>query len=374
MSNTNIDLLYPEFWAASFDALNMGEYQLQNLVSRQYESQIGQAGDQVNVPIAVDFGDADSWTPGDAISGTAITQTTAPVILDKSFKKGINLNGRELSLSPYNLIDSYGVGLAKSMVRQVNLEIYKEALKSTYWVDATGGISEDLVVSAGTKLSENEVGMVGRNFVASPGVMGALMKVDAFQHVDTTGTADVMANGLINRRMGFDFYSNNAIAKYTPADLLGAIDGDVAAGVSTMDVTGLDDDATPIRAGDIFTVAGDSTKYTVTATTVDTGADTVSLTFSPALVANPASSAVITFVGTQSALAFVPSAVALAARPYASLPDGAGVRSTVVNAMGLPIRISVWHDAKLGVQVQYDVLFGVKLIDAKRMVRLVEDI
>lgn len=373
MSNTNVDLLYPEFWAASFDSLDMGEYQLQNLVSRQYESQVGQAGDQVNVPVAVDFSSADSWTPGDSISGTNITQTTAAIVLNKSFKKGINLTGREMSLSGYNLMDSYGVPLAKSIVKTVNEEIYKEALSSTYWVDATGGISEDLVVEAGTKLSENEAGL-DRKFVASPGVMGALMKVDAFQHVDTTGASDVMAQGIINRRMGFDFYRNNAIAKYTPVDLTGAIDGDVAAGVSTFDVTGFDDDARPVRVGDIFTVAGDSQKYTVTATTVDTGGDTDSITFSPALVANPASSAVITVVGTQSALAFTPSALALAARPYAIFPEGSGVSSVVADIMGLPVRISVWQDGKLGLNVQYDILFGVKMINSKRMVRVVEDI
>ena len=104
-----------------------------------------------------------------------------------------------------------------------------------------------------------------------------------------------------------------------------------------------------------------------------TSGDTTSITFSPGLVAAESNEAEINFVATQSALCYVPSGIALAARPYAVLPEATGVRSSVVTMNGLPIRISVWHDGNLGVKVQYDLLFGTKLIDAKRVVRIVED-
>ena len=376
MSNTNMDALYPEFWAAAFDELNVGEYGMQNRVSRRYESQLGQSGDTVNVPISVDFGDADSWTPGDSISAANIAQTTAQVILDKSIKKTINLTGKELSLTPYDLIQSYGSGMAKSLISTVNKELYKTALGSTYFVDARAGISEDFIADAGTKLSNNEISMMDRIFEGSPDILGACMKLDAFQHVDTTGSSDVMRDGKIARRFGFDFYQNNAFAKYTPADIAGAVNNATgyAAGATTMTVDGFNDDTNPIRVGDIFVMAVDSTStpHTITAVTT-TSSDTTSITFSPGLIEAELDDAVINVVATQSALCYVPSGIALAARPYATLPDATGVKSTVVTMNGLPIRISVWHDGNLGVKVQYDLLFGTKLIDAKRVVRIVED-
>lgn len=377
MANTNMDALYPEFWAAAFDELNMGEYGMQNRVSRKYEAALGQKGDTVNVPVSIDFGDADDWTPGDSITATNMTQTTVAVKLDKSKKKTINLTGKELSLTPYDLIDSYGTGMAKSLISTVNKELYKTALGSTYFVDARAGISEDFIADAATKLSNNEISMMSRIFEGSPDILGACMKLDAFQHVDTTGSNDVMRDGKIARRFGFDFYQNNAFAKYTPADLAGAVNNasGYAAGATTMTVDGFNDDANPIRVGDVFVMAADSTStpHTVTAVTY-TSSDTTSITFSPGLVESEADDAVINFVATQSALCYVPSGIALAARPYAVLPDQAGVRSSVVTMNGLPIRISVWHDGNLGVKVQYDVLFGTKLIDAKRVVRIVEDL
>lgn len=379
MSNTNMDYLYPEFWAASFDELDMGEYQFQNLVSRDVEPLVANFGTKVNVPLQPDM-DAEDWIPGSTISANDITQSEVEVSLNKSKKNTINLNGTELSKSAYDLVQSYGVPMAKSILAAVNNEIYKELLSSTNFLDATAGIDEDDIVDAGATLSAADVDMAGRVFIASPSVMGALQKQDAFQYVDRTGNDDVMRNGMIMRRMGFDFYRNNAISKYTPADVTGAINntGDAyAAGDTTVVVDGFDDDSAPIRVGDIVTFAYEvgTPKHTITATET-TSDDTTSITFYPALSgADPADDGdVVTITPTQSAIAMVPSGLAFAARAYSQLPANTGVSQQIVNVRGLPVRISVWHDAKLGVNVQYDILFGASLVKSERVVRLIEDL
>ena len=43
MANNNMSYLYPEFWAAGFDALDVGSYNLQNFVSRDVESKLAMA-------------------------------------------------------------------------------------------------------------------------------------------------------------------------------------------------------------------------------------------------------------------------------------------------------------------------------------------
>lgn len=372
MSNNNMDFLYPEFWAQSFQSLNMGEYNLQNLISRDFDTQVEKFGTKVNVPLAQDFGDADDFVPGSSIAATAITQEEAEVALNLSKRKTINLTAKELSLSPYDLIQNYGVGMVKSLLLTVNKEIYKEALKAKHFIDACAGISEDFVVSAGTKLSNLEVGQVGRVCVASPDVMGALKKIDAFQAVDNSGQDDIMKDGLITRRMGFNFYENNAIAKYTPADLAGSCAA-ADLGATEITVTAFDDDAKPVRAGDKLTIADDTTVYTVTGTTVTAG-DTTKIGIYPALAVAIAAAKVVTITPVQSALCFVPSAMALAARSYGVLPEGTGVKSSVSKYNGLPVRFSVWHDGILGLNVQADVLFGTKLVHQNRIVRIIEDL
>lgn len=375
MANTNMDYLYPEFWAAGFDALDVGQYNLQNFVSRNVEAQLANRGNSVNVPITPDFGDASDWTPGSDIVPSGITQTMVPVTLDKSKNVVKGFNDTELSLSAYELIDVYAAPMAKSILRTVNKDMYLELMKTPHFVDATAGISEDSVADAGTMLSENEVGPVNRRLVGSPGMIGALRKIDVFRDVDTNGTNSIIRDGRITRQYGFDIYENNVIGKYTPADLVGAVNkaAGYAAGTTTIAVDGFNDDATPIRVGDTFKFgAGATGWYTVTDTTLTAG-DTTGITFTPALDEAVVDDAVITFTPTQSLLAFVPGALAFAARAYA-VADKPGVRSSIMNVQGLPVRVSVWTDSKtLNLNVQYDTLYGMAMVNAGRCVRILED-
>ncbi len=375
MSNTNMSFLYPECWAAGFDALDVGQYNLQNFVSRGVESKLANAGDTVNVPIAPDFGIASDWTPGSNIVPSAVTQTQAQVILNKSKQIVKGFTDSELSMSAYDLVQNYATSMAKSIMQAVNKDLYLELLKTPYFVDATAGISEDSIADAGTKLSENEVGLIDRRLVGSPGMIGALRKIDVFRDVDTNGTNSIIRDGRITRQYGFDIYENNIISKYTPSDVAGAVNAAAgyAAGTTTIVVGDFADSATPIRVGDTFKfTAGATGWYTVTGTTQTAGA-TTGITFTPALDEDVADKAVITFTPTQSVLAFTPGALAFAARAYATAPKP-GAMSSIVNVQGLPVRITTWTDSStLNLNVAYDILYGMTMVNTKRVVRVLED-
>ena len=86
-----------------------------------------------------------------------------------------------------------------------------------------------------------------------------------------------------------------------------------------------------------------------------------------------ADKAVITFTPTQSLLAFVPGALAFAARAYAAVPKP-GAQVSVIDVQGLPVRITTWVDSStLNLNVAYDILYGMTMVNAKRCVRILED-
>jgi len=372
MANTNTDALIPEFWFQAFDALDIGAYNLQNFISRDTEALLAKAGDTVNVPITPDLGDADNWVPGAAITATGVTQATVAVILDKSKKKTIGLTGKELSLPAYDLIEKYGVPMAKTILRTVNDDIYKELLLTNQVVDGTAGVDEDDVVDAKTMLDNAEVGKAGRILVASPDDIGTLLKKDAFQYANYSGdNGRAMNEGDLMRKFGFNIYENNIIEKYTPADLTGAINnGNIIVGSTVLTVDGFADSANPVRNGDVLSIESDTSGYyTVTDTDVDTDGNTVAITITPGLRVQTVNDKVITMKASRSMLAMVPGCAAFAARSYAALP--VGVMSAVYNFLGLPIRIVVWVDSStLNVNVQYDILYGVKMVNDERVCRI----
>lgn len=373
MANTNTDALYPEFWFAAFDPLLMGEYGLQNQVSRDTQNLIGRMGDTVNVPITPDMGDANDWTPGDAISPTAITQQTAQVILNKSKSQNFALTGTELALPAYDLIEKYGVSLFKSLLRAVNLDLYMELMKTQYYVDALSSLNEDKIVDAKKQLDLNEVSMDNRILLVGPDDTATLLKLDAFQHSNIAGDSSAIREGMLQRKFGFDIKQNNIISKFTPSDVTGAVNlvAGYSSGVSTIVVDGFADSTRPVRAGDMFTISGESgTPYHFVTSTTKTAGVTTGISFTPALTASIANDDVITVTPSRSLVGFTPDAVAFAARAYPELPAGVGVRSTIGNFMGIPVRVSVFHDGKLGVVVQADILYGSKLVNEKRSVAI----
>jgi len=373
MANTNMTLLYPDFWALAFDEFDKGQYPLKNLVNRQYESLLARFGDVVNVPIAESM-TADNYTPGETLTASNLTQVTKQVTLNQSKRKTLEFNGTELTMSPYDLIQSYAVPAIESLMEAVETGIYVEMLKGKYFSDGMTTFNEDTVIDAGTLLSGRKIAIANRKLVLAPGDSGSLKKTDPYQFVNQSGERDVMIDGMITKRMGFDFYESNGISIYTPFDLVGAINNvaGYAIGDTTIIVNGFNDDANPIRPGDIFKITGDTTPYTVVSTTTTTS-DTTGITFYPPLVAAAANTTAVTVTPTRSVLAFVPNALAFAARPYAEIPAGAGVISRVMDMDGMPIRISVWHSGNLGLKVQYDVLYGHTLVDERRVQRIIID-
>ena len=113
MSNTNMDILNPEFWAQSFEEIHSGKYTLQNQVSRKFEKVIGEVGDTVNVPI-VPSSTASDYDGGEITTVDGITQSTVIVTLDKSKEADFMLTGKDYSLNTYDLITTYGVSKAEA--------------------------------------------------------------------------------------------------------------------------------------------------------------------------------------------------------------------------------------------------------------------
>lgn len=370
MPNTNTDALIPQFWDA-FDEIDMGEYPLPGLVNRRVENQLGNLGEKVIVPITPEFGDADDWDGSSAITATSVTQETVEVALDKSKRKTFSLTAKELSMRPYDLIQNYGVPAIKSILRNINRDIYLELIKSPFVVDHTSAaIDEKTLVNLGALLDNSEVASANRAAVLAPDDYATLLKINAFNTVQNSGT-NTQQTGMLGQKFGFNLYKSNTPSKFTPADVTGAVNNvaGYAIGATSMAVDAFNDDANPIRQGDMFKIAGDPTWYTVQSTTKTTG-DTTGISFLPGLVSAAANDAVITVTPTRSLLTFTPNAIGFAAKTFAPL-NVDGVRSVVSNVMGIPIRITTWHNGNLGVNVQYDVLYGSKLVKNSRVAKAI---
>ena len=377
MSNTNMDRLYPEFWLQTFDKLDQGDFGLHRTLSNNMSPALASYGQSVTVGLQPDLGDANELKPNVAQTATDFDQEAATLTLDRSFYKRIQLTDEDLSMmGDGELIQKYGVALAKSIYKAVGREVHRELRKTKNFIDAASSFTKDTVISAGTALDKNEVDSMGRILMANPDDYGSMLGFSEFSDWSKSNDPRVIQMGVLGEKYGFGIGKSHAIERVTPADLTGAVNllAGYAAGVSTIAVDAFADSANPIRPGAVIKFANHATKYVVASTNNSfargyTPAATTSITLATPLTNAVVDDEVITVTADRSAFAYVPAAAAFAAR--ALKPKRTTMQSAIGDLNGIPIRITIGEDTgTLNTFLQYDVLFGVKLVNQNRIVRI----
>lgn len=193
-----------------------------------------------------------------------------------------------------------------------------------------------------------------------------------------------LREGSMGRLFGFDVWANQNTPTHTSgvaADAAGAVDfgsgttAVYAAGVSTIHIDGITDDAT-LLIGDSFVFTNHTQRYVLTANGTESGTGDFDITFSPPLKAAVDENEVVTFTLTGSAksqnLYFHSNAFALATAPLSTLGDGLGAKMAAASdpISNLSLRSRMWYDGdNAKVMVGLDILYGVKTLDCNLAVR-----
>jgi hypothetical protein len=198
-----------------------------------------------------------------------------------------------------------------------------------------------------------------------------------------TATEGALLRGSLGMRYGVEIFANQNVLSYTPGtasqaagDKAGAVNvaAGLAKGATSVVVSGFTGSET-IKAGDSFSIAGNTQKYAVTAdVTLSGGAGTLS--FTPPTVQAYANSSVITLTTAANdaahnvSLMFHRNAFALA---MAQLPmdlPGAEAFTASDPVTGLSVRARRFYDGNNSkLFMALDVLYGVKTLDPNLAVR-----
>lgn len=187
-----------------------------------------------------------------------------------------------------------------------------------------------------------------------------------------------LRDGSLGRLYGFDTWANQNTPTHTSgvaADATGTIDGVNAVGATTIVFSAVTAGIT-WKAGDSFSIAGDTQRYVFATDGTDADGAACSATISPPLKKATAGTEVITiFLGGASKtqnLAFHTNTFALATAPLSDLGNqlGARIASIADPITGLSLRSRLFYIGDTStVNVALDVLYGVKTLDPNLAVR-----
>lgn len=353
-------------------------------VNLDYSRDAARPGSTIDVPLPTAV-TTDSVTPSNTPPATtALTPTTVPIALDNWQYAAFHLTEKELKEIEANdhFLPHSAAEAVRALVYDINASIHaKYPGVYGYYGDATFGDANTdpfaSTVGAATgarKILHSQLcPRSDRRMVLDFDAEANALNLAAFADFDKTNDQNVKIEGILGRKYGFDWMTDDQITTHTAgtasvdADVIALDDGadaDIGDTTVTLDVAS---GTSTLVTGDIIKFANHAQTYTVvTGGTLDTTG--IPVVISPPLKADvPNDTAVEVARDHTVNLAFHRDAFALAVRP---LQDGlAGYEfgnpvasvTTTDPVSGLPLRLTV---SKEFYQIvwRFDILWGVNLI------------
>lgn len=276
-----------------------------NLINRGYDTEFRKQGDTINVPSFtspavqnVTAGRGNENTPTD------ITGSNVAITLDAWKEVKIQFTDLELKKieegRPSEALEKAVIALADHVDTFILSDM---AVKGYGAVGTAGSAFSDpaTLVDARTLLGNNNVPMRNRNVSINPTVAGAFIKDTNLSESDKFGGSEVLKDAIIGRLYGFDIAETNNLTDFVggtlsdgtnKAALVGTAGAAVGATSITLDETTL---TGTVVEGDIFTIAGDTQQYVVTAGAT-AAANAITISFQPALKVATTDGDAVTFV------------------------------------------------------------------------------
>lgn len=215
----------PEIWDARLlstlrSVLVFGQ---PGVTNRDYEGDIAQFGDTVNITSVVDV-DVDDYDADAVMTYPGLTDETRALTITQKKKYSFSVDDVErrqampgyveeaTRSAAYNLskaVDTYVSGLMSAGVDSGNV-LAEAALDTDY-------VAYDMLVELRTLLTRDDCPEQGRFVVVQPEVYAKLLRDDRFVRADASGTTEGLRNGHVGRAAGFDVIESNT-APFTPAD------------------------------------------------------------------------------------------------------------------------------------------------------------
>jgi hypothetical protein len=368
VANTLTEVI-PKLLAQGLVALRQNAV-MPRLVNKSYSALAAQKGSVINVPIPSAIAARDVSPSVTLITNTDSTPTVAQVTLDFWKAASFHLSDSDMAKSDAGVIPMQASEAIKSLANAVDAYILSKHV-GFYGAAGTAGttpFNASLTVAGNARklLNRQLAPMDNRYAVLDPDAETNLLLNTNILQADQSGDQAGIVEGSIGRKLGFDWFMDQNITTFTPGTgwvtgwALSTTSG--AVGDTTLNILNATASGT-ILIGDIFTVAGGTQQYVITANATASATVARLISFYPALVSAAASGA-ITVIGTAYTvnLGFHRDAIAWASRPLGDIPAAGNLFSSAVDPVsGIALRLEVSRQNKQ-TTFEYDILGGANVV------------
>lgn len=218
----------PELWNATL--LKKYEsslvYAQASVANRDYEGEIKEMGDTVHIGSISDPG-VRTYSASTPLTFDDLATTDQTLVINQADYFAFKVNdvdkvqargdygGPALERAAYKLraqADTYAGGLLKAGAHSDNQIGRVKVVSGGTQIAGSGQVTAyDLLVNLANKLNKKDVPLEGRYVVVDPDFIAAIAKDDRFVAVDSSGSSEVLRNGVLYRAAGFDILMTNTV-------------------------------------------------------------------------------------------------------------------------------------------------------------------
>lgn len=352
------------------------------LVNSTYSQMAGERGSSIDVPIPSAIA-AQVVSPGNTPPATADVQPTyVSIVLNNWFEAPFYLTDQDMLTAMEGTIPMQASEAIKSLANQVNGDILAK-FSDFFGYSGTASVTPFATTTVDAtntrKLLNIQLAPVNdRRFIINPDAEGNALSLPAFQYYLNAGDTDVIKEGQLGRKLGFDFYMHQLVPTHTA----GTITTGLIAKAATAQAVGTtaivcttagSSGACALLVGDILVFSGDTQTYVVTSAATQASASTdVTVNVYPGKKIALAGSETVTVKATHVMnAAFHRDAIAFATRPLTASAEGLGhiIQSAADPLSGLTLRLEISREYKR-TRFSYDILYGVQTLRRELGARL----
>jgi hypothetical protein len=204
----------PELWNTQALVAFRDSHVFRNLVNRNYEGEIRNAGDTVRIttPAAITVGEYSG-----SVSYQTPTSAQQSLVIDKDRYWAFELDDADQAQANVSLMQAYMNEAAYALAQDVDSDLatlYADSGLTDIDLDVGSDDHWDALVEAGQQLDEENVPREGRWYVVTPKGYANLLKTTEFVHATQSGDQTI-ATGEIGTAAGFRIFKSNNLVNTT---------------------------------------------------------------------------------------------------------------------------------------------------------------
>lgn len=346
------------------------------LVNSDYQGAAQEKNSVINVPIPSAVA-AVAVVPGAVPPASADSApTSVPITLDQWFEAPFYITDQEAMNVVNGFIPMQATEAVKALANNVNayiLSMYKGSYSMAGTPGTTPFATDTTAASGARKLLNKQLAPTGdRRIVLDMDAEGNAITLPMFQQAQMSGNTATLVEGVIGRKIGFDWYADQQVPTHTSTPLTGGaatVNGAYAAGAKVVSIAKATN-TSPLVRGDIISFAGDLQTYVVTAdTTLAVGNTNVPIY--PGLAVAKAGGETMSLRASHVVnLAFHRDAIAFATRPLQEVNHPAVISVSQTDPMsGIALRLEISRQHKQ-TRYSFDILYGGNVIRPELIARI----